>query len=125
MKPPVNVIDAGEAFVRLQLEALRASLDETGRIMRIALEAPSADRLVRMRGEMLAAESRRMLDFAQRYAELALRPRQELAALLEAARSVEESMAALARQSTGMWEAQLRASKQAIEQALAATGGER
>ena len=137
-------IEAGEAFSRLQFESLRASLEDTERNLRAALEAPSPDRLIRMRGEMLAAESRRMLELAQRYAELALRQREELGALLaklggkmggnfsvpepfarmlEAARSVEEGMAALARQSTGMWEAQLRASKQAIEQALAGSGG--
>lgn len=133
------MIDAGEAFSRLQLESLRASLADAERIA--ALPASSPDRLIRMRGEMLAAESRRMLEFAQRYSELALRQRAELGALLsalgtkmegnfsfpepfarmlEAARGIEEGMAALARQSTGMWEAHLRASRQAIEQALSA-----
>lgn len=146
------MIDAGEAFARLQLEALRGSLDEEASSVRAALDAQAPDKLVRMRGEMLAAEARRMLEFAQRYSELVLRQQEDLAALgaklgtqfdegmraalaklgvpgpeslpepyrrmLEAARTVQDSMAALARQSSGMWEDHLRASQQAIERAL-------
>jgi phasin family protein len=138
------IIDAGEALARLQLEALRTSLEEETRNVRVALDAQAPDKLVRMRGEMLAAEARRMLDFAQRYTELAVVQREQLVTLaarlgtqfdpglpewlpepyrhmLDAARTVQDSMAALARQSSGMWEAHLRASQQAIERALAGT----
>jgi phasin family protein len=150
------MIDAGEALARLQLETLRSSLEEEAHNVRAALEANAPEKLVRMRGEMLAAEARRMLEFARRYSELLLAQREQLAALgaklgeqfdesmraalaqfgvpgpealpepyrrmLDAARTVQDSMAALARQSSGMWEAHLRASQQAIERALALTG---
>lgn len=150
------MIDAGEALARLQLEALRSSLEEEARNVRAVLEAQTPDKLVRMRGEMLAAEARRMFEFAQRYSALVLAQREQLAGLgaklgaqfdesmraalaklgipglealpepyrrmLEATRTVQDSMAALAQQSSGMWEAHLRAAQQAIERALAGTG---
>jgi len=146
------MIDAGEGLARLQLETLRASLEEEARNVRATLEAQAPDKLVRMRGEMLAVEARRMLEFAQRYSDLILQSREQLADLsgklgaqfdegmraalaklgvpgpetlpepyrrmLDAARTVQDSMAALARQSSGMWESHLRASQQAIERAL-------
>jgi phasin family protein len=150
------MVDTGEALGRLQLEMLRSSLEEEARNVRAALEANAPEKLVRMRGEILASEARRMLEFAQRYTELVLRQREQLTALgaqfgtefdesmraalarfgfsgpevlpetyrrmLDAARTVQESMAGLAQQSSGMWEAHLRASQQAIERALALTG---
>jgi hypothetical protein len=76
-----------------EADAFARLLDETARSMRAALEAQSPEELARMRGEMLK--------------------------LANAARVVQESMSALAQQSTGMWEEQLRAAQQAIEQALA------
>lgn len=75
-------------------EAFARLLDETARSMRAALDAQSPGELARMRSEMLK--------------------------LAEAARVLEQSMSALAHQSTGMWEERLRAAQQAIAQALKA-----
>lgn len=75
-----------------EADAFARLLDETARSMRAALEAQSPEELARVRAEMLK--------------------------LADAARVLEQNMNALARQSTGMWEVQLRAAKQAIDRAL-------
>jgi len=75
-----------------EAEAFARLLDETARSMRAALEAQSPEELARMRSEMLK--------------------------LADAAGVIQESMSALAHQSTGMWEAQLRAARQALDQVL-------
>ena len=97
---------------------MHTALEEQVRNVRIALEAQSPDKLVRMRSEMLAAEARRMLRLAQRYSELGLTLSQSYRRLLQAADIVQASMSALAQQSSGMWEAHLRASQKAIARAL-------
>ena len=73
-------------------EAFARLLDEAERGMRAALAAQSPEALARMRGEILK--------------------------LAQAARVLEQSMSALAHQSTGMWEERLRAARAAIAQAL-------
>ncbi|HYY62439.1 MAG TPA: phasin family protein [Burkholderiales bacterium] len=113
------MVDSGEALARLQLELLHDALEAQARGVRIALEANSPDKLIRLRAELLAAEAARVLRFAERCAELTAAGSEALAAMLEAARTVQGRMSALAAQSSGMWETHLRASQQAIERAIA------